>query len=552
MSSYVERGKKWVHNVRHLKKKDIVNFWVNDGPAALFLFIWFLLNLFVFFERIIWYTCFETDPFDVLGFGLLAARGSAACIKLNCGIVLVAVLRNLLSYLRGTVVGSYIPVDHNITFHRYVAWWIMFMTIIHVNGHYTNYLTVQEYDDVDELKEKFLDFDGDTPPSAWALGWTTIPGITGHLALILMIFFYSTAVGSVRRPFFEAFWYAHHLFIPFYLLLCIHGAAMILEPPTFVCWIIAPIIAYFIERIERWKRGHRDTILKVAISHPSRVIELQLKKSKFKFKAGQYLFLNCPYIAQHEWHPFTLSSAPEEPCIGVHIRVVGDWTGKLEKLLNPDNKLGEIQNHLMTAPDGSPIFQVDGPYGAASEEIFNFETVMLIGTGIGITPFASILKTIRYRIESQLEGLNSGDINYTPIAKVYFYWIVREQTAFEWFFEILSVLEDNNINQFLEINLYLTSVRSSEDMQRLMTAEAEQMEELVAAGRDPITGLKSGTFYGRPDFDEIFLSKAEQHKNQDIGVFFCGPSSLAKSLKKHAVHFTKHTSTRFIFHKENF
>jgi predicted ferric reductase len=46
-----------------------------------------------------------------------------------------------------------------------------------------------------------------------------------------------------------------------------------------------------------------------------------MRKAKFEFKAGQYLFLNCPYIAAHEWHPFTISSAPEEPFVSVHIRV---------------------------------------------------------------------------------------------------------------------------------------------------------------------------------------------------------------------------------------
>lgn len=46
-----------------------------------------------------------------------------------------------------------------------------------------------------------------------------------------------------------------------------------------------------------------------------------MKKSEFKYKPGQYLFLNCPYIAKYEWHPFTITSAPEEDYVSVHIRV---------------------------------------------------------------------------------------------------------------------------------------------------------------------------------------------------------------------------------------
>ena len=32
----------------------------------------------------------------------------------------------------------------------------------------------------------------------------------------------------------------------------------------------------------------------------------------FKYKAGDYIFIQIPKIAPHEWHPFTISSAPEQ------------------------------------------------------------------------------------------------------------------------------------------------------------------------------------------------------------------------------------------------
>lgn len=46
---------------------------------------------------------------------------------------------------------------------------------------------------------------------------------------------------------------------------------------------------------------------------------------------------------------------------------------------------------IATAADGSPILRIDGPFGTASEEVFNYKTVVLVGGGIGVTPFASIL-----------------------------------------------------------------------------------------------------------------------------------------------------------------
>ena len=41
-------------------------------------------------------------------------------------------------------------------------------------------------------------------------------------------------------------------------------------------------------------------------------------------KAGQYLFLHCPQVSATEWHPFTISSSPEERHFSVHIRCRAD------------------------------------------------------------------------------------------------------------------------------------------------------------------------------------------------------------------------------------
>ena len=57
------------------------------------------------------------------------------------------------------------------------------------------------------------------------------------------------------------------------------------------------------------------------------------RPSNFKYKPGDYLFVNIPAVARYEWHPFTISSSPEQRgVIWLHIRVVGTWTKKLYEL----------------------------------------------------------------------------------------------------------------------------------------------------------------------------------------------------------------------------
>lgn len=64
---------------------------------------------------------------------------------------------------------------------------------------------------------------------------------------------------------------------------------------------------------------------------PSKVTHLVIKRPPhFYFRPGDYVFVNIPAIAKYEWHPFTLSSAPEqEDYMWLHIRGVGEWTNRL-------------------------------------------------------------------------------------------------------------------------------------------------------------------------------------------------------------------------------
>ena len=98
--------------------------------------------------------------------------------------------------------------------------------------------------------------------------------------------------------------------------------------------------------------------------------------------------------------PDRACSAPEEDYISVHIRVVGDFTGALAKAVGCDFERkgkgekdagGKVVGTAANPPVNRvlPRVMVDGPFGSASEDFLNYETVLLVGAGIGVTPFAS-------------------------------------------------------------------------------------------------------------------------------------------------------------------
>lgn len=55
---------------------------------------------------------------------------------------------------------------------------------------------------------------------------------------------------------------------------------------------------------------------------------------------------------------------------------------------------------------------VDGPFGTASEDVFSYETVMLVGAGIGVTPFASVLKSVWYKYCHDATNLKLKKVHY--------------------------------------------------------------------------------------------------------------------------------------------
>ncbi|CAE1155717.1 NOX2 [Acanthosepion pharaonis] len=129
--------------------------------------------------------------------------------------------------------------------------------------------------------------------------------------------------------------------------------------------------------------------LAFVVKHPCNTIQLQLKRAGgFKIEPGQYVFLQCPRISRLEWHPFTLTSAPGDDYISVHIRRVGEWTNALAKACFVDDNITPTPRQL-------PIMAVDGPFGTATEDVFTYKVDVFIGTGIGVTPFASVLKYIK-------------------------------------------------------------------------------------------------------------------------------------------------------------
>ena len=134
----------------------------------------------------------------------------------------------------------------------------------------------------------------------------------------------------------QIFYWSHLLYILYWGLLIIHA-------PNFWKWFIVPAVIFAIEKIGRIAKSLSNegkSWVTTGVVLPSKVVSLVIKRPPhFAFKPGDYIFINIPAIATFEWHPFTISSAPEQgDAISLHIRVVGHWTRRLYEYFEAEQK----------------------------------------------------------------------------------------------------------------------------------------------------------------------------------------------------------------------
>ncbi|KAJ1898966.1 hypothetical protein LPJ66_002410 [Kickxella alabastrina] len=763
---------------------------INDGKMYLYLGFWILIQSLLYSLAAVNYRYYPLwqNMHELLGGSFIAARSAALVLHVNTALVLLPVCRTVISWIRTTPLNRVIPFDHALLFHKLVGYSILLFALVHTGAHYRNYYVVSQV----------------TGVPYWRILFTTGHSITGHLMLFCMIIMGVTGYAKIRQKHFNLFWNLHHLYVLYFACFSIHGGFCLLKsnlPPfcstgaAFWKYWVASGVIYLFERLSREFRANwraKDMKVQKVILHPGKVIEVQFRKPRgFKGQAGQYAFLCCPAVSTQQWHPFTLTSAPEEDYVSVHVRVVGDWTKSFSEALGakeehwkaleislasgnadaeprnarkPKKPLADSQairdagvlpapgapgsayalgrdsmaysplsaargnrerrntglsssrrntmllvdrsdgsglenmtnyfssqhqnqhasltsrlsqyvtgsqrpttssdrmrsrssantghpaapNHhhylnnrgsigdgaskvptlkqlqdeyLLEAqlgssvrPSGSgstavaddmqelhaivngdkdeewesmpmgvisnrlgapaslqpsivphqtanilPQVLVDGPFGSASEDVFNHEIAMLFCAGIGCTPFASVLKSIWYRL-SYPEGS-------FRLRKVYFFWTQRDTKSFEWFQDLLKAIEeedearlemDHDIGSYslgrpsvgqdesmIEIHTYLTGKLNFTQMTHI---------HLNVGDVDPITGLRSPTKFGRPNLDLIFRAVAHEHPATDVGVFFCGPHKMGSTIGSAAKKWSSkgQDGTKFYYNKENF
>ncbi|GJN05277.1 hypothetical protein PR202_ga22892 [Eleusine coracana subsp. coracana] len=268
------------------------------------------------------------------------------------------------------------------------------------------------------------------------------------------------------------------------------------------------------------------------------------------------------------WHPFSITSAPGDDYLSVHIRTRGDWTSRLRTVFSEacrppaDGESGLLRADLSRGVNESnarfPKLLIDGPYGAPAQDYQEYDVLLLIGLGIGATPLISIVKDVLNHIQqggsvAGTEPESSGRAKKRPFMtkRAYFYWVTREEGSFEWFRGVMNEVAEKDTDGVIELHNHCSSVYEESDARSALIVMLQELQH-AKKGVDILSGTKVKTHFARPNWRSVFKHVAVNHENQRVGVFYCGEPVLVPQLRQLSADFTHKTNTKFEFHKENF
>lgn len=215
----------------------------------------------------------------------------------------------------------------------------------------------------------------------WFDGWVRTTGLIALTVLILL-----GALSFSRKIAYHWWKRSHDIFGLLLLLIVFHAVVSngeIMRYPVLRVWhgmwVAAAFGAYaYIHVFYRFFGPRYEYVTASVEEVGDGITEVTLTPTGRRLQAqpGQFVYLSLKTdVVNKEPHPFSISSAPEAAGLRLSIKRLGDWTQGVAQL-----KLGQTA-------------RVWGPYGYFAKVLLEqpLLPVVMIGGGIGITPFLSIV-----------------------------------------------------------------------------------------------------------------------------------------------------------------
>jgi len=329
----------------------------------------------------------------------------------------------------------------------------------------------------------------------------------GTLALLVL----SSVFGKIRRLWFEIWLYAH-----LFLVLCVfifsvlHGVNKIF---FFIAWWFLDVLIRYIV-MAGCKYRTRATVQAIG----SDVVQLTFDK-QFEYNPGQFVQICIPQLSKVQFHPISISSAPHEEQMTLHVRGLGGWTLQLIELAKQQSEV---------------TVMIEGPFGSLSVEIDNqvrYTMALLVSGGIGVTHCQSVGKHLVNQLK---QGRN--------LHRLKFVWAVRDMNLVDGIPPLGGVNGNSKTQTEPPRSIVNTDPKGEilveEDEKFYRSDQVIQTDiyhtegvagDLVDSGERPYN-----LCYGRPDLDVIFKQiegEAVLNGVSNVAVIGCGPASFMLALR---------------------
>ena len=374
-----------------------------------------------------------------------------------------------------------------------------------------------KYGGDDDGDSKHADF-GDDP----AIGKFLVDGDTNLSGTLLLACMMGTVGLSllpiVRRAFFNL-WLCSHILLALGVLitLFLHGVSS----SVFVtAWLLTDWVVRY--GIMVGCRNRTQATLRLIGHKGSRrsnepAIEISFPKPRgFEYNPGQFVQIAIPKLSVFEFHPVSISSSPHEDRVTLHIRRLGDWTGRLVKLAE--------------TTDTTEVW-MEGPYGALSVDLDDdrrYKMCLFVSGGIGVTPCQSIGKSL----------LHQHTALGRKLKEVKFVWAVRDLGIVDDIPPLESD-QDYSVRGPWYKSSFMSKRDERDDDNGTLRVPAVVQVDIHCTRRVKDEELGTGSlpynlYSGRPNLDAIFeemKKKALEKKQHSVAVIGCGPKSLMVALQ---------------------